>query len=73
MTTLLPGRSRDSVVKGLAMLGSRLRHDPRAKCVDASPGEIRCAGRLLPNDGAQDTQHEGSRPSRDDASAEVAG
>ena len=52
MTTLLPGRSRDSVVKGLAMLGSRLRHDRKVKCVDAGPGSSVRAGRLLPNDGA---------------------
>ena len=48
MTTLLSGRSRDSVVKGLAMLRSRLRHDRRVKCVDASPGDQAVPGGYSP-------------------------
>ena len=48
MTTLLSGRSRDSVVKGLAMLRSRLRHDRRVKCVDASPGDQATPGGYSP-------------------------
>ena len=59
MTTLLPGRSRDSVVTGLAMLGSRVRHDRKVKCVDAGPGNSVRAGRLLPNDG-EDGRRRGS-------------
>ena len=48
MTTLLSGRSRDSVVKGLAMLRSRLRHDRQVKCVDASPGDQATPGGYSP-------------------------
>ena len=48
MTALLPGRSRDSVVKGLAMPGSRLRHGRKAKCVDAGPGERLTPGGYSP-------------------------
>ena len=28
------------MVKGLAKLGNRLRHDRRVKCVDAGPSEL---------------------------------
>jgi hypothetical protein len=49
------------MVKGLAKLRNRLRHDRVVKYVDASPftGE----GRLLPNDGADYTQESIMRPS----------
>ena len=72
MTTLLPGRSRDSVVKGLAMLGSRLRHDRKVKCVDAGPGSSVRSGRLLPNDGAHGRRGDDLRRWYvDDATADI--
>jgi len=67
MTTPLPGQSRDSVVKGLAMLGSHLRHDRRVKYIDAGPGSSGRTGRLLPNDGADARRDDGRRQSSVDA------
>jgi hypothetical protein len=37
MTMRLPGQSEGSMVKGLAKLRNRLRHDRKVKHVDASP------------------------------------
>jgi hypothetical protein len=48
------------MVKGLAKFGNRLHHDRTVKYVDAST--CSCAGRLLPNDGANYTPAPGRRP-----------